>query len=124
MMEAKRRIVEPGITVLELRGRVTLGEETRRLEQAVKAFQPPDVRRLVVGLSEVDYIDSAGLGVLTACLAAVRAAGGRMHLAGPSPRIRQLLRLMGIDRMMPAFEDLDEACRALAEPAAGNPKEN
>ncbi len=64
---------------------------------------------LVVGLEQVSFIDSVGLAALVG--AAKRAAehGGSLRVACALPKIRQLVRLTGLDRRIPLARTLDEA---------------
>lgn len=124
MLEASHRTVEGGIALLEIKGRVTPGAATHRPEQAVKSFKPKDLYGVVLGMSGVGSIDSAGVGVLTARPVEVGEVNGRLHRAGPEAKTRQLLRFTGLRRMMPVRPDAETACRALLEkPDPEGPRE-
>jgi anti-anti-sigma factor len=69
---------------------------TFRLEPELERLtQDPGVRALVVDVSGVEFIDSAGLGLLLATDARLRAANVRFALADPSPSVRRMLDLTG-----------------------------
>jgi anti-anti-sigma factor len=71
---------------------------TFRLEPELERLtQEPGVRELVLDTSGVEFIESAGLGVLLATRERLRAAGVRFVLASPSPAVRRILRLTGAD---------------------------
>ena len=76
---------------------------------------------LVVDLGQVSFIDSVGLATLVG--AAKRAAehGGSLQIACARPKIRELLRLTGLDRRIPLANTLDEALKARAAAPSANP---
>lgn len=113
-LETVRRTLPPGVAVLEIRGRVTLGPDTRRLGEMASQFEREGVARLVFDLTGVDYMDSAGLGVLTRYAAAMRNAGGALHIAGANAKIQQLLKVTRLESAIPSHASVEEACAAFA----------
>lgn len=69
-----------------------------------------DVRHIVVDLSEVDLITSAGLGLLYAALKEETRRRGTLHLAAPSPEVIRVIREWGLDRFIAIFPTVGEAC--------------
>ncbi len=67
------------------------------------------VPRLVINLSEVPFIDSAGLGALVGGIRRVREAGGEVAVCSGRPPIRRVLQTIGFDRVVPLVETLEEA---------------
>ncbi len=105
------------VMVLHCKGRVAYGGEASAFSRKV-AELIPRTRRLVVDLSEVEMIDSAGLGELVVVLMWAQASGCSMKLAGPSPRVQQLLELTNL---LPVFEthaSLADAIVAFRKPLA------
>jgi anti-sigma B factor antagonist len=113
-LEVVRRTLPPGVAVLEIRGRVTLGLDTRRLEETAGQVEREGVARLVFDLTGVDYMDSAGLGLLTRCAVAMRNAGGALHIAGANAKIQHLLKVTRLESAIPSYATLEEACAAFA----------
>lgn len=75
---------------------------TFRLEPELeRVTQEPGVRSLVIDLAGVDFIDSAGLGLLLATHERLRAAHVRLELANPSPSVRRMLQLTGAGAELP-----------------------
>jgi anti-anti-sigma factor len=116
-LQVDRETLPPGVTVLKFRGRITLGLDTRRLESTVGDLEREGVARLVFDLSGVDYMDSAGLGVLTRCAAFMRNNGGAFRIAGANAKIQQLLKVTRLDAMIPSFSTLEAACDAFGAAA-------
>ena len=111
-LEVVRQTLPPDVTVLEVRGRITLGLDTRQLETTVGGLEREGVARLVFDLSGVDYMDSAGLGLLTRCSVSMRNNGGAFRVACASPKIQQLLKVTRLDTMIQSFSSVAAACEA------------
>jgi anti-sigma B factor antagonist len=111
LFDIDQRKVEPDITVLAFKGRITLGRENQRLETMVKDLQRAGVRKLVFDLAQVDYLDSAGLGILTYCYATMKNAGGGFRISGVTGKVLQLMKFTKLDSFLPLFPTVDAACR-------------
>ena len=85
-----------GITVLEMKGRITAGKEATALREKVAALAAANLRNIVFNMAEVDYIDSTGLGALVMCATSMRKAGGNVKLVYISKRTIELLVKAGI----------------------------
>ena len=64
---------------------------------------------LVLDITSMDFIVSMGLGVFVRTYTRLRAAGGFLRLAGPQPLIRQLIKTIGLDRLLAIYDSLDQA---------------
>lgn len=71
--------------------------------------------RLVIDLSSVPFMDSAGLGALIGGIRRAREAGGDVAVACSRPTLTRLLHTTGFDRIVPVTETLDEAVTALVQ---------
>ncbi len=67
------------------------------------------VPRLVINLSEVPFIDAAGLGALVGGIRRVREAGGEVAVCSSRPHVRRVLETIGVDRVVPLVETLEDA---------------
>ncbi len=70
-------------------------------------------KRLLIDLSEVPFMDSAGLGALIGGIRKVREAGGDVAVACSRPTLTRLLHTTGFDRIVPVTETVDEALEQL-----------
>ncbi|CAN5632726.1 STAS domain-containing protein [soil metagenome] len=73
--------------------------------------------RVVIDLSEVPFMDSAGLGALIGGIRRAREHGGEVAVACSRPTLTRLLHTTGFDRIVPVTETLDAAVAALAGPS-------
>jgi anti-anti-sigma factor len=74
--------------------------------------------RLLIDLSEVPFMDSAGLGALIGGIRRAREADGEVSVACSRPTLTRLLHTTGFDRIVPVTETVDEAAEALINPPA------
>ena len=96
------------VTVLYCRGRFTYRDEATAFSQKIAELLP-DTRWLVVELSGLETIDSAGLGELVVVHMWIRASGCSLKLAGANPRVRQVLELTNLLSVFDVHPTLDDA---------------
>ncbi len=84
------------VTILELEGRLTLGEESDAMKEKFKNLLEASKNKIVVRLEKVIRVDSVGWGVVMHGVQTARDAGGDLHLLKPSRTVRQLLELLGL----------------------------
>ena len=80
-----------GITVVNLSGRLTLGDASALLRQSLKDLLDGGKKKIVLNLGEVGYIDSSGLGELVSSFTTVRNSGGELKLANLTQKVNDLL---------------------------------
>ena len=80
-----------GITVVNLSGRLTLGDASAQLRQSLKDLLDGGKKKIVLNLGEVGYIDSSGLGELVSSFTTVRNSGGELKLANLTQKVNDLL---------------------------------
>ncbi len=71
-------------------------------------------QQVIVDLSDVDYMSSYGLRMFLIGAKLLDNRGGTLHLAGPNPKVMEVIRLAGYDTMFPVHETVDEAILLLA----------
>ena len=80
-----------GVTVVNLSGRLTLGDASANLRQSLKDLLDGGKKKIVLNLGEVGYIDSSGLGELVSSFTTVRNSGGELKLANLTQKVNDLL---------------------------------
>jgi anti-sigma B factor antagonist len=86
--ETRTLHVAPDITVVEISGRLNLGNSLLSIETSIRRLVEQGARKLVVDLTGLNYIDSSGIGMLVTSSGQLEQSGGRMRIAGrtaPSP---------------------------------------
>ncbi len=108
------------VTVVEMSGRLDLGNSLTDTENAINRMIESGTRKLVIDLADVDYIDSSGLGMLIFCYGRMAQSGGRMRFSGASGSVARVFEIANASRILQFDSDLASACRHLsAESAAG-----
>ena len=107
--------VRDGVGVVTVSGALTSVVVDSFREQFVEWWQSlPQLRNVVVDLSEVDFLDSAGLGVLVALLKRVLERGGDMKIAGLQKRVRMVFEITRAFKVFDIFDSAAAACEACA----------
>jgi anti-sigma B factor antagonist len=107
-LEIQRKERE-GVTILDMKGRITVGPEATALREAVAAAVSGSVRQLVLNLALVDFIDSTGLGAVVMCSTTMRKAGGTVKLLNLSRRNIELLVMTKLATVFETFTDETDA---------------
>jgi anti-sigma B factor antagonist len=107
-LEIVRRERE-GIALLDLKGRIVVGEEATRLRETLRALVDEGKHNVVLNLHEVDYIDSTGLGALVMCYNSVGKAGGKVKLVNLNQRTIELLVMTKLAIVFESFSDEQDA---------------
>lgn len=105
------------VTVLDLKGRVTLGEGDELLKDKVNSLINQGRRKLILNLAEVPYVDSAGLGEIVRTYTTVSRQGGSLKLLSLTKRITDLLSITKLLTVFETFESEDEAVRSFSASA-------
>jgi anti-sigma B factor antagonist len=98
-----------GITIVDLNGRITAGQEAGALREKVTALAAASVHNLVLNLKDVDYIDSTGLGTLVMSATTMRKAGGVIKLLNLNRRNIELLVMTKLATVFEIFNDDQDA---------------
>jgi anti-sigma B factor antagonist len=109
-MDIKERVVG-GVSILDLSGKIVLGEGDIQLKERIKDLLGDGQRRILLNLAEVNYIDSAGLGTLIGSYTTAKRDGGSLKLVNLTKRIQDLL---AITKLITVFETFDSEAEALA----------
>jgi anti-sigma B factor antagonist len=113
MPGSKIRQVEPDVTVVELTGHLNLGNELMSLEASAKRLIQEGARKLVFDVSKLEYIDSAGIGMLVGCNGQMDRSGGKMRVAGAHGTVAKAFEVVHMGRIMPLDADVDTALQNL-----------
>ena len=108
-MQIEERIVD-GITILDLKGKMTLGEGDELLKDKINSLMNQGRGKILMNLEGVPYIDSAGLGEIVRTYTTVSRQGGTMKLVNLTKRITDLL---AITKLLTVFETYDNEAEAL-----------
>jgi anti-sigma B factor antagonist len=105
------------VVVLDLKGRITLGEGDQLLKDKVNSLVNQGRKRIVLNLAGVPYIDSAGLGEIVGSYTTVSRQGGSLKLLNLTKKITDLLAITKLLTVFDTFESEDEAVRSFSASA-------
>jgi len=109
-MTVKTRQVD-GVTILDLSGRITLGEGSITIRDAVRDVVAKGSTKILLNLGDVSYIDSSGLGELVSAYTSVKNAGGELKLLNLTKKVHDLLQ---ITKLYTVFDVRDDEAHAIA----------
>lgn len=98
------------VAILDLSGRITIGEGTLILREQIQKLLNSGDRKFLLNLADVDYIDSSGLGELVTSFTTVRNQRGQLKLLNLTRRVHDLLQ---ITKLLTVFETFDNETEAL-----------
>jgi len=102
------------VTVIDVSGRITRGEESNAIREAVRHLTAGGTRKVLLNLEDVSFIDSAGIGEMVAGFTSLARAGGTMKLLNPTARVKDLLRITTLNTIFDIHEDEASAVRSFA----------
>ena len=100
--------VREDIAILTLKGRLTLGESNLIREKVAQLAAAGHVK-IVADITNVDYIDSTGLGILVICFTSLKKQGGALKLVNPNKRNVELLLLTKLHTVFEVFNEVQDA---------------
>ena len=100
------------VTILDIRGRIVLGDEIHLLRDSVRNLIAVGKKKIILNLADVDYIDSSGVGELVGAFTTVRNAGGELKLLSLSQKVHDLLYVTKLYTVFDIREDEFQAVKS------------
>jgi anti-sigma B factor antagonist len=101
------------VVILDLSGRITIGEGTLVLRNEIQKLLKAGDAKFLLNLADVDYIDSSGLGELVSSFTTVRNKNGQLKLLNLTRRVRDLLQITKLLTVFDTFDNETEALKTL-----------
>lgn len=98
------------VVILDIRGRIVLGEEIHLLRDTVRNLIAEGKKKILLNLADVDYIDSSGVGELVGCFTTVRNAGGELKLLRLTQKVHDVLH---VTKLYTVFDIKDDEFTAV-----------
>jgi len=102
------------VTVIDLEGRITLGDGSNLLRDELRHLISTNRRKILLNFAEVSYMDSSGLGQVVAGFTTVKNQGGQLKLLNVGERIKDLLNMARIASIFEMFDDESAAIMTFA----------
>jgi anti-sigma B factor antagonist len=101
-----------GITIVDCSGRITLGEGSVVLRDAVKDLLTKGQKKILLNLGDVNYIDSSGIGELVSAYTTVKNQGGELKLLNLTKKVHDLLQITKLYTVFDVRDDETTAVKA------------
>jgi len=103
------------VAVVDLDGKVTLGENTGILRDNLKSLLSQGTKNIVLNMAAVSYVDSAGLGELVGAYTTAANQGGAVKLLNLQTKLRDLMQITKLHTIFPTYSDEQEAINSFAK---------
>ncbi|HVP48389.1 MAG TPA: STAS domain-containing protein [Bryobacteraceae bacterium] len=107
-LEIKERERE-GITILDLSGRLTVGDEASKFRDRMSKLIAAGRHSIILNMGQVDYVDSTGLGAMVMCYTTLNRDGGKIKLLNLTRRSIELLVMTKLTTIFEVFNDEQNA---------------
>ncbi|MGA9040712.1 MAG: STAS domain-containing protein [Terriglobales bacterium] len=112
-MKVSNRQVD-GITIMDCSGRITLGEGSVTIRDAVRELLSKGQKKILLNLGDVSYIDSSGIGELVSAFTTVRNQGGELKLLNLTKKVHDLLQITKLYTVFDVKEDEASAVKSFS----------
>ena len=109
ILTIEQKQIAPDITVLELTGRIVLGNNSRDVELKLGELLRDRARKIIFDLKGVNMLDSTGVGILVVCKGKMAKEGGELRIAGATGIVDEVLRMTSVNKLMQFFPSVQEA---------------
>ena len=105
------------VTILDLNGKITLGENTGILRDELRSLLAQGKKQIVLNMAGVTYVDSAGLGELVGAYTTATNQGGSVKLLNLQGKMKDLMQITKLHTIFPSFESEQAALSSFAATA-------
>ena len=106
---AVKEKIQGDVAVVQVSGKLMGGDETKEVHEKVKSLLADGLKKLVIDLSKVKWLNSQGLGMLISCLTSVRNAEGQLKIAGATEKVKSLFMITKLITVFDSYETTDRA---------------
>jgi len=104
-----------GVSVLDIEGRIVLGEESNSFREKVKSLLAAGKKKIILNLAQVTYIDSAGLGTLVATFHSARSQGAMLKLTNLGSKFKEVLQVTKLMTVFDTYETEQAAIQSFGK---------
>jgi anti-sigma B factor antagonist len=107
------------VSVVDVSGRITLGDGSSTLRNALREMGDKGQRKILLNLADLSYVDSSGIGELVSAFSTLAGLGGRLKLVNLTNRVKDLLLITKLYTVFEVYTDEATAVASFAGPPAG-----
>jgi len=109
ILTVERSQIQPDITVLELKGRIILGNNSRDVELKLAEVLREQARKIIFDVKGVTMLDSTGIGILVVCQGKINKEGGTLRVAGATGSVEETMKITNVDKILKLYPSVNEA---------------
>lgn len=109
ILTVERKHIDPDITVLEMSGRIILGNNSREVELKLAEILNEHSKKVIFDLTGVTMLDSTGVGILVVSQAKIKKEGGDLRIAGAQGVVGEILQMTSVDKLVQLYPTVAEA---------------
>lgn len=121
-MELKKKEIKPGIVVVEMTGRITMGPECQLIEQELEQLLRKNEKRVIFDLSGISTIDSTGVGKIVRCFSQLKKSGATLRLAGVSGMLEGVFKITQVHKVIKMYPTTLDAAESFESESERQPK--
>ena len=107
-----------GVTVVDISGRIELGEESAAVRDLVSKLLSNGHKQILLNLGDVNYIDSSGLGALVSSFTSARKQGGELKLLNLTDKVTDLMQMTKLYTVFDVKNDEAVAVKSFGQSTA------
>jgi len=108
-VDIKRNPIKPGVVSLEMKGRILMGPDCQQIEKEIEQALAQGDKRVILDLTGVFQIDSAGVGKIVMCFTRLKKSGGELRLAGVKGMLDGVFKMTQVHKVIAIFPTAAEA---------------
>jgi len=113
-MKFSTRKTTGNVVIIDVDGKILLGEGDVEIKEIVDDLLAQGERKILLNMTKVPYIDSAGLGEMIRCFTAIRKSDGHFKLLSPNPRIKDLLNITKLLNVFDCYDNESDAIESFS----------
>jgi anti-sigma B factor antagonist len=118
MLTVEKRFADSDVPVLSLTGRLTLGRDCQQVEWQLDDLLREGKLRVILDLSGLNFIDSAGVGIVVMCFGKLKKSGGTLRVAGAAGVVENTLKMTNVHQIVRFFPTVEAAAGSFSSPPA------
>ncbi len=109
ILTIERNQIPPDITVLQMTGRIVMGNNSRDVELRLAEVLRENAKKIIFDLKGVTLLDSTGVGILVVCKGKIAKEGGELRIAGATGIVEEVLKMTSVNKLVQLFPTVTEA---------------
>jgi anti-sigma B factor antagonist len=109
ILTIERKNLAPDIVVLEMAGRIILGNNARDVELKLAEILKERAHKIIFDMKGITMLDSTGVGILVVSQAKIKKDGGELRIAGAAGVVEDILKMTSVDKLVHLYPTVAEA---------------